>query len=74
MSFTISEFIEKLQQCPKLQTVILRGNLIQIVTNVENCHQLWRLDLGNNKVSSFFVGYQCAVRKKWESYFEPEVL
>lgn len=46
------EFIEKLQQCPKLQTVILRGNLIQIVTNVENCHQLWRLDLGNNKISN----------------------
>ncbi|XP_072023984.1 uncharacterized protein [Amphiura filiformis] len=43
-------FLEKLQQCPKLQTLILRGNAIEIVHNLESCHQLWRLDLGNNKI------------------------
>ncbi|XP_064625626.1 uncharacterized protein LOC135486618 isoform X2 [Lineus longissimus] len=42
--------IEKLNLCPKLQTLILRGNTISEVENLSYCSQLWKLDLGNNKV------------------------
>ncbi|XP_060082017.1 uncharacterized protein LOC132561310 [Ylistrum balloti] len=44
--------IEKLNNCAKLHTLILRGNDIFEVANLEHCAQLWRLDLGNNCIKS----------------------
>lgn len=46
----ISVVIEKLSNCPKLQTLILRGNRIYEVSNFECCPQLWNVDLSNNEV------------------------
>ncbi|XP_078317601.1 uncharacterized protein LOC111119226 isoform X1 [Crassostrea virginica] len=44
--------IEKLSNCPKLQTLILRGNRIYEVSNFECCPQLWNVDLSNNEIKS----------------------
>ncbi|XP_074640976.1 uncharacterized protein LOC141898782 [Tubulanus polymorphus] len=44
--------IEKLELCPKLESLILRGNDIESVINLEQSHHLWTLDLTNNKVKS----------------------
>ncbi|XP_021342270.1 uncharacterized protein LOC110442803 isoform X3 [Mizuhopecten yessoensis] len=44
--------IEKFSTCPKLHSLILRGNDIFEVANLEHCTQLWRLDLGNNCIKS----------------------
>lgn len=48
----ISVVIEKLSNCPKLQTLVLRGNKIYEVSNLECCSQLWNVDLSNNEVRS----------------------
>lgn len=44
--------IEKLSNCPKLQTLVLRGNKIYEVSNLECCSQLWNVDLSNNEIKS----------------------
>ena len=46
----ISDVIERLQACSKLQTLILRGNCIRCVENLMSCPQLWNIDLSNNQV------------------------
>ncbi|XP_077980954.1 uncharacterized protein LOC144436126 [Glandiceps talaboti] len=44
--------IERLGQCQKLQTLVLRDNSIGAVENLSVCPQLWKLDLGNNRITS----------------------
>jgi len=41
-----------LELCPKLQTVILRGNKIESAPDLRICSQLWKIDLANNVVRS----------------------
>lgn len=44
--------LERLELCPKLQTVILRGNKIESAPDLRSCPQLWKIDLANNVVRS----------------------
>ncbi|KAK3591251.1 hypothetical protein CHS0354_010617 [Potamilus streckersoni] len=44
--------IEKLNLCSKLCCLILRGNSLYEVFNLEVCPNLWRLDLSNNEIKS----------------------
>lgn len=44
--------LERLELCPKLQTVILRGNKIESAPDLRICSQLWKIDLANNVVRS----------------------
>lgn len=50
-SFVFTERIQKLEKCVRLNTLIFRGNNLDFVDNLENCRQLWNLDLSFNKVS-----------------------
>ncbi|XP_052776216.1 uncharacterized protein LOC128214034 isoform X3 [Mya arenaria] len=42
--------IEKLNSCPKLQALNLRGNSIVEASNLDLIRNLWRLDLSNNEI------------------------
>ncbi|KAK3716748.1 hypothetical protein QZH41_018228, partial [Actinostola sp. cb2023] len=44
--------VERLELCPKLQTLNLRDNRIEAVPNLDCCPQLWKIDLANNKLRS----------------------
>ncbi|XP_031561141.1 uncharacterized protein LOC116297119, partial [Actinia tenebrosa] len=44
--------VDRLELCPKLQTLILRQNRIEAVPNLDCCPQLWKIDLANNKLRS----------------------
>lgn len=43
--------IERLSICHKLRTLILSGNNIKAIQNVDCCRQLWNLDISGNKVT-----------------------
>lgn len=45
--------IEGLFICQKLRTLLLCGNNITEIQNVDCCRQLWNLDVSGNKVSSY---------------------
>ncbi|XP_078575496.1 uncharacterized protein LOC144861455 isoform X1 [Branchiostoma floridae x Branchiostoma japonicum] len=42
--------LEKLNMCPRLQALHLRGNHIETVQGLEACSNIWYLDLSNNGV------------------------
>eukprot|EP00058_Branchiostoma_floridae_P005930 XP_002591418.1 hypothetical protein BRAFLDRAFT_69981 [Branchiostoma floridae] len=42
--------LEKLNMCPRLQALHLRGNHIETVQGLEACANIWYLDLSNNGV------------------------
>ncbi|XP_078656555.1 uncharacterized protein LOC144902804 isoform X2 [Branchiostoma floridae x Branchiostoma belcheri] len=42
--------LEKLNMCPRLQALLLRGNHIETVQGLEPCANIWYLDLSNNGV------------------------
>ncbi|XP_038049525.1 uncharacterized protein LOC119723086 isoform X2 [Patiria miniata] len=44
--------IDGLKECSRLQVLLLQGNNIGIVQNIESCYSLWRLDLSNCKISN----------------------
>ncbi|PFX19137.1 hypothetical protein AWC38_SpisGene16452 [Stylophora pistillata] len=44
--------LERLELCPKLQTLIVRGNRIEAVPDLRCYSQLWKIDLANNVVRS----------------------
>ena len=49
--FTVS--LERLELCPKVQTLIVRGNRIEAVPDLRCYSQLWKIDLANNVVNVF---------------------
>ncbi|XP_071954199.1 uncharacterized protein [Antedon mediterranea] len=56
--------IEWLSLCPKLQSLNLRNNYIDIVCNLTSCNQLWNIDLANNRITNLeglsrFVALGC---------------
>ncbi|RMX53205.1 hypothetical protein pdam_00020636, partial [Pocillopora damicornis] len=44
--------LERLELCPKVQTLIVRGNRIEAVPDLRCYSQLWKIDLANNVVKS----------------------
>ncbi|XP_071799635.1 uncharacterized protein [Asterias amurensis] len=44
--------IDGLKRCSRLQVLLLQGNHIEIVQNLETCYSLWKLDLSNCKLSN----------------------
>lgn len=48
----VSVAIERLGICRRLQTLVLCGNCIDALRNVDCCRQLWKIDLSGNKVSA----------------------
>ena len=44
--------IERLGVCRRLQTLVLCGNSIDALRNLDCCRQLWKIDLSGNRVSS----------------------
>ncbi|KAI8509685.1 hypothetical protein Bbelb_121130 [Branchiostoma belcheri] len=48
--------LEKLNMCPRLQALLLRGNHIETVQGLEPCANIWYLDLSNNgKVAHLYM-------------------
>ena len=49
----LTDAIEKLGSCAKLQVLNLSSNNIESVSNnITSCTQLWSINLANNKVSA----------------------
>ena len=48
----LSVAIERLGICRRLQTLVLCGNSIDALRNVDCCRQLWKIDLSGNRVSA----------------------
>lgn len=44
--------LERLELCPKVQTLIVRGNRIEALPDMRCYSQLWKIDLANNVVKS----------------------
>lgn len=42
--------LKGLREVPKLETAVLRDNGISVLTGLDKCPQLWRIDLANNRV------------------------
>ena len=43
-------YIEQLDDCQKLHTLILQDNVIDSISNIEWCRELWIIDLSGNRV------------------------
>ena len=73
--------IERLGVCRRLQTLVLCGNSIDALRNVDCCRQLWKIDLSGNRVSSaltrtlqFLLYMQLQTGKSSPCNFEQDAL